>query len=79
MYVDLRDKGISEHLILYRKREFFTTDYIQKVLPENAIVIDIGGNIGYYTLLESQIVSKGHVYSIEPVPGNFSLLKKILN
>jgi FkbM family methyltransferase len=38
-------------------------------------VIDIGANYGIYTKALSQLVgSKGHVYSVEPVPATFEIL-----
>jgi FkbM family methyltransferase len=76
MYLDLNDRGICEVLTLYKTRESFSTDYIQKIVTDDMIVIDIGANIGYYALMESQLASKGHVYAIEPDPRNFKLLTK---
>lgn len=41
------------------------------------VCLDIGANIGYYTLLESKIVGKnGRVIAIEPSPVNFPQLQK---
>lgn len=76
MYLDLNDKGISSELSIHKKREFFSTEYFQKEITEDMIIIDIGANIGYYALLESQLAIKGHVYAIEPVPENFHLLNR---
>jgi len=43
------------------------------------VVVDVGANIGYYTLLFAKSVGKtGKVYSFEPESLNFSLLKKSL-
>jgi len=40
-------------------------------------VIDVGAHIGYYSLLFAKCVGpSGRVFAFEPVPGNFSLLKK---
>lgn len=40
-------------------------------------VVDIGGHIGYYTLLAAKLVGeKGKVFSFEPDSTNFELLKK---
>lgn len=74
MCLNLQDKGVCEELGIYKTREVFSTDYFQKIIAEDSIIIDIGANIGYYALLESQLAAKGHVYAIEPVPENYNLL-----
>ena len=76
MYLNLYDKGISSDLAIYKTREVFTTDYLQKIITEDMIIIDIGANIGYYALMESQLAPKGNVCAIEPVPENYNLLSK---
>ena len=55
------------------------TEIVKTNVKKNDIVVDVGANIGYYTLL----MAKNHasVFSYEPEPQNFDLLKKnvILN
>ena len=66
-------------LFLYKKREPNCTDYLMHsgVLKEGDVVLDIGANIGYYVLIESQLVGKsGKVYAVEPVRSNFELLER---
>ena len=47
------------------------------IIKEEDVVLDIGANIGYYVLIESQLVGvNGKVYAVEPVQGNVDLLKK---
>jgi FkbM family methyltransferase len=76
MRLNLQDLGICQELSIYKKREFFSTDYFMKIIKEDMFIIDIGANIGYYALLESILSPKGTIYAIEPVPQNFNLLKK---
>ena len=45
-----------------------------KILNNEDIFIDIGSNIGYYSLLCSKICKK--VHSFEPLTENFDILKK---
>jgi FkbM family methyltransferase len=71
--------AIHRELFLYKKREPICTDYLMRstVLKEGDFVLDIGANIGYYVLVESQLIGKsGKIYAVEPVHSNFELLKK---
>ena len=47
---------------------------LQKLLTTRSIVIDVGANIGYYSLLASRICKEGMVYALEPVPHLFDEL-----
>jgi len=76
MSLNFDDKGICTELIVNKTREVLSTRHFQKIITEHMTVIDIGANIGYYTLLESQLASKGHIFAIEPVLGNYTILKK---
>ena len=52
-----------------------TTCLFRGVAKEGDVVVDLGANIGYYTLLAARIVgSEGRVYAFEPDPLNFKLL-----
>jgi len=79
MYLNFDDKGICEELIINKTREVFSSAHFQKIITEDMIIIDIGANIGYYALLESQLALKGHIYAIEPVLKNYDLLRKNMN
>ncbi len=55
----------------------FDTKLIKKQVKSGYRVIDLGANIGYHSLLFSNLVGKtGAVYSFEPNPNNVKLLKK---
>jgi len=57
--------------------EPFETALFKKELKAGQIVLDIGANIGYYTLIAAKLVGPGgKVYAFEPDPDNFTLLKK---
>ena len=50
------------------------TDIVKSNVKKNDIVVDVGANIGYYTLLMAK--NEANVFSYEPEPQNFELLKK---
>jgi FkbM family methyltransferase len=55
------------------------TELFRKIVKEGDVVVDVGANIGYYTLLASKLVGKeGRVYAFEPEPENYSFLLKNL-
>jgi FkbM family methyltransferase len=50
-----------------------------KIITPQSVVFDIGGNVGFYTLLASVLVGKnGRVFVFEPLPRNLIYLKKHL-
>jgi FkbM family methyltransferase len=54
-----------------------STKLLLSDLRPGHVVLDIGANIGYYTLLAARIVGpQGKVFAFEPEPTNFALLRK---
>jgi FkbM family methyltransferase len=59
---------------IYGKLE---TEIVKNEIKPNDVVIDCGAHIGYFTLLFAMLVGPtGKVFSFEPEPKNFELLKK---
>jgi FkbM family methyltransferase len=53
------------------------TPLLESIIEEGFVVVDIGANIGYYTLLAARKVGKqGKVYSFEPEAKSFDILCK---
>jgi FkbM family methyltransferase len=74
MYTDDID---SLALTIHGEYEEFETELVLQSVREGQVVVDIGANIGYYTLLlASRVGVGGRVYAFEPEPGNFELLEK---
>ena len=77
MFLDLRTRGISQTLFFQKKREVLETEIVKKEIKKRYNCIDIGANIGYYCLLEANLISNENiVYAIEPDHRNLNLLKK---
>jgi len=67
---------ISDSILLKKEWEKSKAKIFYKFIKEGDIVVDIGANIGYYTLIFSRIVGLGKVYAFEPETANFDLLNK---
>jgi len=82
MYVD--PKGLPrsyiktfQAYIISGGPEKLTTEMFRNVVKEGDVVLDLGANLGYYTLLAARLVGqKGKVYAFEPEPVNYNLLLK---
>jgi FkbM family methyltransferase len=74
MFLDEQD---SLELSIYKVFEPAEGRFLMNQISEGSSVVDIGANIGYYTLqFARKVGSRGHVYAFEPDPQNFVLLKK---
>lgn len=76
MLVDANDIGIGRELRNYRLHEPILTRLLPLFTRRGDTVLDIGANIGYYSLLFSKLVGpEGVVITVEPEPNNFTLLE----
>jgi len=76
IHADLRK--ISEGKKKEREPELLNT--IKNEVKPGNVCIDLGANIGYITLLLSDLVGKnGKIFAIEPEPENFNILNYNLN
>ena len=58
MILDLHDKGISRALWLFGDRELEHKYLLEKVIKPGMTILDIGSNIGYYPLMELNLIGK---------------------
>ena len=77
MYLDLVTPGISKTLAINKSREEDMIQVIKEELRPGMTVIDCGSNIGFYPLLEANILKNdGKIYAIEPDSRNYFILQK---
>jgi FkbM family methyltransferase len=73
--LNIQDKSISRPLLMKGSYEQSVSELFVKYLKPDSCVIDIGANIGYYSLLAASQCPRGQVFSFEPDNKNFQLLK----
>lgn len=77
MELNLQNKALDRALFLFRSREEMETEVVKDFLKPGMKVLDLGANIGYYTLLMAKLAGdKGKVFAVEPFPENFQQLKR---
>jgi len=75
MKFDLQDPGISRSLLLVGDREREHQFMLKRAVKPNQTILDLGANIGYYVLMEHQLLAgTGSVIAIEPSPCNYQAL-----
>lgn len=81
LFVHPEDMGMARAFLLQRGQwEDAETRVLSSFLKEGMTFVDVGANLGYYTLLAARLVgSSGHVFSFEPFPANFQLLERNVN
>lgn len=59
------------------RHEQHIADILIAFIKEGDICVDVGANIGYFTAIMARLAGgSGKVFSFEPVPENFSILKR---
>lgn len=75
LFVIGEDVGFSPHMIFDGYWEFWLSRYFAEAVRPGCTVLDIGANLGYYTMLAADLVGdSGHVVAIEPNPEVFRRL-----
>jgi FkbM family methyltransferase len=72
----LRDLAIGMSIAL-QTYEPEVTSLLQSLIRPGMVCIDVGANIGFYSILMASVVqASGRVYSVEPFPDSYVLLLK---
>lgn len=66
-FIEVLNFGFSE------KEE---TEMILSLMKEGFNFFDIGANVGWYTVKIAKTVKKANIFSFEPIPQTFNILKK---
>jgi FkbM family methyltransferase len=67
-------EDVGCQIYCYRRFEFAETKVIAGLVSPDATCIDVGANVGYYTLLLAGHARKGRVYAFEPIESNCSMI-----
>lgn len=71
------DKHVSHKIREHGLWEPFETSLILSRLKAGDVFVDVGANIGYFTIVAASLVGEqGQVYAFEPDPENYRLLQK---
>lgn len=75
MYVPTDDWSVGSTIISQKVYEPHLTSLLRKTLRPGMVFVDIGANLGYFTLLAAKIVGNtGHVFAFEPSEYNYKYL-----
>ncbi|WP_116364455.1 FkbM family methyltransferase [Parahaliea mediterranea] len=70
------DRHVSRQLLEAGIWEPFETQLVQRFLKPGDVFVDVGANLGYFTVLAAHCVGPGgRVFAFEPDPANFALLQ----
>jgi len=76
MFADTKDIGFSTFLLTDGYWEMWTTEAMLRYLQPGMTALDIGANLGYFTMLMADVVgATGKVLSFEPVPRTATRLR----
>lgn len=76
MYINVEDVGMSPTLLRLGVYEEYETEIFKNLIKNDTTFIDVGANVGYYTLIATNLIKKGKIYSFEPEKFNYELLNK---
>lgn len=80
MFVATDDVSLSTHLLLDGYWEMWVTEAIVDTVCEGMVAVDVGANLGYFTLLLADLCgASGTVHAFEPNPDLLSRLTRTLD
>ncbi len=80
LFVAGSDVGFGANLILDGFWEIEITEFVARNVRQGMVAIDVGANVGYYSLLLADLVGNtGKVVAFEPNPASLALLQNSLS
>ena len=80
MFLDTRDISLTPHLLLDGYWEEWITDIFKTIVKPGMTVVDIGANVGWFTLLFSMLVEReGKVVAFEADPDTHRLVSQSID
>jgi FkbM family methyltransferase len=77
MILNFDEEGLSRQLMIHREREIFETETIKRIVKPGMCILEVGANVGYYTILMGKLVGKtGKIYAYEPYPSSVDILTR---
>ena len=77
--IELELNNFIDRMIYMGCYEPLNTYRFKKLLRPGMVVVDVGANIGYFTLLAASLVGpSGQVLAVEPWPANFAVLDRCI-
>ncbi|MGA1980080.1 MAG: FkbM family methyltransferase [Sedimentisphaerales bacterium] len=77
MILNFDEEGLSRDLMIHREREIAETETIKRIVKLGMCVLEIGANVGYYTILMGKLIGKnGKIYAYEPYPRSVDILTR---
>jgi len=70
----LANEDVGRQLMLFKTYEQAETNFFKKNIKSTDVCFDIGGNIGYFSLLFAYLAPKGCVHVFEPIKLNYSII-----
>jgi FkbM family methyltransferase len=70
----LTNEDVGRQIWLFGSFEPDETRYFKEFIEPDDICLDVGGNVGYFSMLFARCAYKGHVHTFEPIPLNAALI-----
>lgn len=80
MFIDSVDLHATPYTLLdFGSYETDETIFLTSVFHEGDVFLDVGANLGWYSLVLGKKVPKAHIYAFEPIPSTMRVFEKNIN